>query len=399
LQSHVIVNVSHPNNQLDTHPYLINFLNGTYDVMQARLRAHDRKDLFTKLIPYPYHVDAKADRFRQFITEIFPDNKPLQKYVQQMAGYFFTGDQSNKCFMYFWGNDGDNGKTLLSDVLLKAAGEYGYPAPISLILETKHQQHPVDTACLRGMRFVTISETKEDAKLNEGRIKNFTGDGLLNGRWMHQNPFFFEQTHHFCFDSNYKLHITGRDPAIWDRPKLIEFEVRFVDAVPATEDCPEPTQPKHMKDRGLKEKLFAEIEGVIAWVIEGANGWYARKKQGLGIEEPRCVTQAVEEYQKEESVLQHLIDEIITITDKPEDEISKDRMYAASRVWFRLQGMSPWSKNKLGRLLKFEDGSRDSQRFWKGITFQSAEWISRADAEIQSLKEGKVGPRDANNND
>ena len=111
------------------------------------------------------------------------------------------------------------------------------------------------------------------------------------------------------------------------------------------------------------------------------------------------MTQAVEEYQKEENVLQHLIDEVIIITDKPEDEISKDRMYAASRVWFRLQGMSPWSKNKLGRLLKFEDGSRDSQRFWKGITFQSAEWISRADAEIQSLKEGKVGPRDANNND
>ena len=70
---------------------------------QGRLRAHDRNDLLTKLISYEYHADAKAPRFRQFITEIFPGNEPLQKYVKQMTGYFFTGDQSNKCFMYFWG--------------------------------------------------------------------------------------------------------------------------------------------------------------------------------------------------------------------------------------------------------------------------------------------------------
>ena len=111
------------------------------------------------------------------------------------------------------------------------------------------------------------------------------------------------------------------------------------------------------------------------------------------------MTQAVEEYQKEENVLQHLLDEVITITNNPADEISKDQLYAASRVWFRLQGMSPWSKNKLGRLLKFKDGKRDSQRFWTGIVFQSDDWKRAGEHGNQVTKEGKVGPRDVNNND
>jgi putative DNA primase/helicase len=46
--------------QLGTDPYSLNFLNGTVDLRTGELRAHDRADLITKLIPYKYRPNARV---------------------------------------------------------------------------------------------------------------------------------------------------------------------------------------------------------------------------------------------------------------------------------------------------------------------------------------------------
>ena len=162
------------------------------------------------------------------------------------------------------------------------------------MLASKNEQHPTDRARLRGARLVVISETGEDGRLNEARIKQLTGGDILSAHFMHQDSFDFVPTHHLWVLSNYKVQISGRDNAIWQRVKLIEFPVQFVDP---TDQCPKPI---HLKDRGLPKKLEGEIEGVIAWVIEGVREWYLQKIKGFGIEEPKCVRDAVKQYRSDE---------------------------------------------------------------------------------------------------
>jgi putative DNA primase/helicase len=210
---------------------------------------------------------------------------------------------------------------------------------------------------------------------------------------MRQDSFDFVPTHHIWILSNYKLQISGRDNAIWQRVKLIEFPIQFVDP---TDECP---KPKHLKDRGLKAELESEIEGVIAWVIEGAREWYLLKAKGLGIEEPKCVRDAVKEYRADEDLLQHFLDECVKVTDATPDgtKTSKLQVFAASRVWCRLGGITPWTSNMLSRLLKgdgYEDGTdgKTNARVWKMIDLKP-DWVTQANVEILLLKESKTGPR------
>ena len=185
---HVTVSVDH----LDIHPELINFKNGTYDATAGELRPHNRADLITKLIPFNYNPQAEAPRFRRFITEIFPDNEPLQTYVKQYAGYSFTGYQDEKSFPYLYGPRGNNGKTRLVEIILLAAGEYGQAAPETLFVVTKHEQHTTEQARLRGMRFVAVSETSQGGKFNEARIRRLSGDDTITARFMHKDFFDFQ---------------------------------------------------------------------------------------------------------------------------------------------------------------------------------------------------------------
>ena len=55
---------------LDQHPYLLNFLNGTIDLRSSSLREHRREDFITKVVHHNYNPAAKCPRFRQFLDEV-----------------------------------------------------------------------------------------------------------------------------------------------------------------------------------------------------------------------------------------------------------------------------------------------------------------------------------------
>ena len=161
-----------------------------------------------------------------------------------------------------------------------------------------------------------------------------------------------------------------------------------------TPECPEP---KHRKDHTLKAQLESEIEGVIAWIVEGAREWHLRKQQNLGIEEPQCVRAAVAKYRQDEDQLQHFLDECVEDRDATPNgtKTPKSRMYAASRVWCRLQGLEPWSIKMLGILLDeagLKEHREGPERYWKEVALKPY-WDGQAGAEDLRLVEAKTGPR------
>ena len=85
-------------NELDTDPYLLNFLNGTVDLRTGELRPHDPRDLITKLVHYRYSPQATCPRWRSFLDEVMgggPDASEgdlaracrMVEYLRRALGY------------------------------------------------------------------------------------------------------------------------------------------------------------------------------------------------------------------------------------------------------------------------------------------------------------------------
>jgi putative DNA primase/helicase len=79
--------------------------------------------------------------------------------------------------------------------------------------------------------------------------------------------------------TNYKPIIRGNDHAIWRRIRLIPFSQQF---------------DGNNADRLLLEKLEAELDGILAWAVEGCLAW---QKSGLG--KAVAVQAATQEYRRE----------------------------------------------------------------------------------------------------
>jgi putative DNA primase/helicase len=60
--------------QLDTHPFLLNFLNGTLNLETGELLPHTREHFITKIVHYNYNPDAQCPAFRSFLAQIMGCN-------------------------------------------------------------------------------------------------------------------------------------------------------------------------------------------------------------------------------------------------------------------------------------------------------------------------------------
>src|SRR5262249_40912630 len=61
----------------DQHPYLLNLLNGTYDLRAGRFREHRQTDMLTRICPVSYDPAATCPRWLQFLDETFPDHEEI----------------------------------------------------------------------------------------------------------------------------------------------------------------------------------------------------------------------------------------------------------------------------------------------------------------------------------
>lgn len=328
--------------QLDADPWLFNAANGVVDLRTGLMQDHSATLLMTKQAPVEYRPDAKCPTWERFLREIFAQHADLIPFIQRAVGYSLSGSIAEQC-MFIAHGYGSNGKSTFLETLQAIIGPY-WAKTQAETFAAQDKQNPgapnPAVAALRGARFVTASETNEGLRLNEGLVKEVTGDAFITVRKLHQEPFTFQPSFKLWLGTNHKPEIRGTDHGIWRRIHLLPFDATFYE--PGDADAP---MAGPFKDKTLPAKLRGELPGILAWAIRGARQWH---QHGLGA--PQSVLNATLEYRNEMDVLGAFVSDAVEM--RPGSNCTSAGLYDAYKRWAADNGHGAMSKNKFGRKLR-----------------------------------------------
>jgi putative DNA primase/helicase len=275
------------------------------------------------------------------------NNADLIAFLQRAVGYSLTGKTGERVIFILYGS-GANGKSTLIETIRFMLGGYASRTPTQTLMIKQTGSIPNDIARLRGQRFVSAAESEQGQRLAESLIKDLTGNETVSARFMRAEWFEFKPEFKIWLSTNNKPQVTGTDNAIWDRIRLIPFNV---------------TIPPEQRDPKLQDKLRGELPGILRWAVQGCLDW---QRSGLGV--PLEVAEAMKAYRTEMDILKQFISDRCEL--KRDAEVSKAALHEAFSAWCSENGETELSKKEFGGRMKkygLDEKKSGSTRYWRGI--------------------------------
>lgn len=337
---------------LDADPYLLNVANGTLDLRTMELSPHDPTNRLTKVTRAAYANDVRPGEWVKFLDTVLPDDE-VHDYVQRHVGVALLGKVVEHV-LSIWTGTGANGKGTAYGALCWALGDYAATAEPELFL---HRQggHPTGEMDLMGRRLVVVSETDEGRKFAEATMKRLTGGDMIRARRMRQDFVEFEPSHTPILVTNHLPGVSGDDPAIWRRLRVVPFDV---------------VVPEHQRDGELPARLQAAADEVLAW---GITGWTEYRR--IGLAEPKAVLAKTDEYRSDsDAVGRFVADECVTAAAV---KATTGQLFDAWQNWRTSDGAAEVSQKAFGKALDRHGfpvtGRTESGRWREGIALVARE--------------------------
>ena len=298
-------------NGMDTNQMLVNAPNGVIDLENGQLLPHDRLYYMTRMLGTTIPENPKYPvRWLKFLDDIFNSDKELIRYVQKALGYSLSGLTNEQCVFFLYGT-GRNGKSTFLEIVRKIMGEYATNIqPESIMMRMSSGNANSDIARLKGARLVTSVEPNEGMRLNEGLLKQITGDDMITARKLYGDEFEFRPQFKLWLATNHKPAIRGTDVGIWRRIHIIPFTT---------------TIPENKVDKNLSDKLTEELPDILAWMMEGYRLWRYE-----GLDKPKAILDSVKEYQTEMDVISTFLDSEYCTSG---GEVKASQIYAVYCQW------------------------------------------------------------------
>ena len=265
---------------------------------------------------YDYDPTATCPRFMQYLEEVQP-NEENRKMLQRMTGLLLLPDTSYNVAFFLYGQGG-TGKTVMINVLEGLLG--------------KDNSCCVPLANFAG-RFDKIHLTEKLANLvgdmpimpESGRIADMEGlfKSVTSGDEIFVERKFVDSrtarvTARCVFATNELPHFSDRSNGVWDRLRLIPFNVVF--------------RHTEKQDPHLIDKLLEERSGILNWALHGL----AELREYTVFPQSKESRQAVEQLRIESDHEATFLDE--TVQADPEGEVDSMPLYATYRRWCQENG-------------------------------------------------------------
>lgn len=336
--------------QMDRYKMALNTPSGIINLKNGDVKAHNPEYYFTKITSVDCAEAADCPRWLAFLDDIFAGDKDLIRYIQKAVGYSLTGSTAEQCAFFLYGT-GRNGKSTFIDVIRDVFGDYAANIQPETIMVKSSQSNAInsDIARLKGARLVTSVEPNEGVRLNEGLLKQLTGDDTVTARKLYSEEFEFKPEFKLWMATNHKPIIRGTDTGIWRRIHMIPFNVQI---------------PEDKVDKNLTHKLKAEMTAIFKWCIDGCLMW-----QREGLQMPAAVLKSVREYRREMDVISAFIEDKCTL----EGTVQASMLYAAYASWADSNNEYCMSNTKFSTELakRFEKIKGRNYNYFTGISIRS----------------------------
>ena len=309
----------------DSNPYLLNCKNGVYDLKKHSFRFATPEDYFTLstscAFPTALYMDW-CDRWYTFVDEITEGNKDKAAFLQRALGYSLLGINGEECMFVAYGQTRSGKGTLFNSIakVLGSGSEKGYGGTVnsSLVCESKYKDVDYNApepmlADTVGIRYLTLSETKERAILDVNAIKSLTGRDPRKTRQLHTTAFTFTPQFTMWLSTNFLPKVNDDTIFKSDRLWVIEFNKHFDEST---------------RDNKLKE-LFDTKEAqmtILKWLVDGYKDYTEH-----GLNPPECVREATANYARQNDRVLCFKEDCLE--DAEGERVSNAAMYAKYKNW------------------------------------------------------------------
>lgn len=350
-------NLAIPAKEFDSNPYLINCINGTYDLQDFSFREHQWQDFITMQTNFEFTVlgeDQSCPRWEKFIEEVTSGDKDKADFLQRALGYSLLGSSKEECMFILHGKTTRNGKSTMLNTIEHLLGDYATVSPVAIICRSdfnKNAEAASPTlARLKGIRFVTMAESNQYGKLDEETIKQLTGGEEISARNLYEQAFTFLPQFTLWLSCNDLPAVSDKSLFASDRIRVIEFNRHF---------------GADERDTGLKEEFQTPeaMRGIFRWLVGG----YAKYlREGLSMSQ--SLQTVIDKYEKDNDLILQFLEEKC----KPEGETKTRDLYGAYKIWCKSNGYYTISSRK------FAAGLNTHPEWVKNITKDTVKGVSLA---------------------
>lgn len=320
----------------NVHPHFLSCKNGMVDLTTGDLRPSTPEDNITQSLETVYDINADCLDFDSFIKQITSDEQgeipELYDFFRWCIGYAIQGNPRKKLFLILYGPHGFNGKSLVMNTIKDILENYAVAMDNSVVLDNGSKKtagsHSSELIQLENCRLGLLSDTKEDANIDDGRMKQLTGiTDKISAREIFGKQKEFTPSFVPFISTNYPIQVNLSDQAMYERLILFPFVLSFVD---------EPKKKYERKaDSSLADKFKNNKEGILKWIID-ASVYYNENQDKLP---PKIILKAKEKYNKQVNTYLDFLDTNFTTTESEEDTVNKTELIECYKNYMFQNGM------------------------------------------------------------
>lgn len=305
---------------IDQNKDLIGFENGIYDLTTMEFRKGNSGDYISMTTGYEFIQYTKDDavymELYDLISKIIP-NEDVRIFTLKSLASCLDGHIRDENFYIYSGknNTGGNGKSTITDLLLKALGDYACVSPVTLITSKRESANSANSALANiiNKRAVIMQEPESNEMIQAGVMKALTGGDRISTRELHSSQIEFKPQAKFFMCCN-KIPTIDIDGGVLRRIKITEFVSRFVED-PKTNEM---GIYEFKIDKDLKSKLD-NYKSVFMCILIDFYKLYRKE----GLIPPLPVLQVTKKYENDNNIIKQFIDENLKVGEKT-DFITRD---------------------------------------------------------------------------